>query len=569
MSFINPTASSVVKSVTDPKNQPVIATPDKAAGEHLNWMGGISFDINDPLLRLQVAASSCFFGEPMYYHKDSGDKRPKRVTAPQRRARLNAAQLTKLRDTLGAVDPAEWRSLTPADLMVKAIDEALAHDPEKTLEFAAFLRQTLHIRTTPQVIMVRAALLDSVKGTGLITKYATAIIGRLDEVTVQYAYFLSLGKGKTPPKNLKRNWARAIQRANEYQLAKYRMEGRSVNLYDVVNISHPKGPLIDKLMKGKLKLGGDGRKTWESIRSGGGSWTEAAAVMGHMALLRNLRNLSENDALTKELCDKLVAGAAKGKQLPFRYFSAFKALEGKAKSGLVFDAIEAALEASIGNLPRFSGRVCSLVDNSGSAWGTTTSSMGSMHMASIGNLMGVLTGKASDEGHIGIFGDHLKMRPVRKKESTFDALKAIDQIGRNEVGGATEHGVWLFWRDAIKQRQHWDTVFVYSDMQAGHGGLYGNKPGEYADYLWGDDGYARYIDVAKLVKTYREKVNPKVNVFLVQIAGYQDTLIPEFYDRTYILGGWSDQLLRFAAQMIAMTEQAPTAQPPSQEPSAT
>jgi hypothetical protein len=47
-----------------------------------------------------------------------------------------------------------------------------------------------------------------------------------------------------------------------------------------------------------------------------------------------------------------------------------------------------------------------------------------------------------------------------------------------------------------------------------------------------------------------------VKVFLVQIAGYQDTLMPEFYDRTYILGGWGEGLLRFAAEMAAITQQA-------------
>jgi hypothetical protein len=37
----------------------------RADGAHLNWMGGRSWDINNPLTRLRVAASSCFFGEPM------------------------------------------------------------------------------------------------------------------------------------------------------------------------------------------------------------------------------------------------------------------------------------------------------------------------------------------------------------------------------------------------------------------------------------------------------------------------------------------------------------------------
>ncbi len=50
----------------------------KQANAHLNWMGGPSYDINNPLLRLRFAASSCFFGEPMYYQRDSQDRRPAR-----------------------------------------------------------------------------------------------------------------------------------------------------------------------------------------------------------------------------------------------------------------------------------------------------------------------------------------------------------------------------------------------------------------------------------------------------------------------------------------------------------
>ncbi|XYH94601.1 hypothetical protein ACMHYB_43240 [Sorangium sp. So ce1128] len=55
--------------------------------------------------------------------------------------------------------------------------------------------------------------------------------------------------------------------------------------------------------------------------------------------------------------------------------------------------------------------------------------------------------------------------------------------------------------------------------------------------------------MAKLVAAYRARVHRDVRVFLVQVAGYQDTLVPEFYERTYILGGWGEGLLRFAAAM--------------------
>ena len=59
-----------------------------------------------------------------------------------------------------------------------------------------------------------------------------------------------------------------------------------------------------------------------------------------------------------------------------------------------------------------------------------------------------------------------------------------------------------------------------------------------------------YIDVAKLIAEYRSKVNPKVNVFSVQTAGYNNMLIPEYGYRTNILYGWTGKELIFADSMI-------------------
>ncbi|MCA9697958.1 MAG: TROVE domain-containing protein, partial [Myxococcales bacterium] len=90
---------------------------------HLNWMGGPSYGLSDPLTVLRVAASSCFFGEPMYYHRDGADERPQRKRPA---SRLSAGGLEHLRETLNAADPVEWRALAPAELIEQAIDAALA-----------------------------------------------------------------------------------------------------------------------------------------------------------------------------------------------------------------------------------------------------------------------------------------------------------------------------------------------------------------------------------------------------------------------------------------------------------
>jgi len=137
--------------------------------------------------------------------------------------------------------------------------------------------------------------------------------------------------------------------------------------------------------------------------------------------------------------------------------------------------------------------------------------------------------------------------PVSKKEGTLEQTKKVNQKGK-QVGTATENGIWLFFKQAIDNKEHWDNVVIYSDMQAGHGGLYGTgfdrkeyeKRGFAVDY--------RYIDVAKLIEEYR-KINPKVNVYCVQTAGYNNVLIPEYGYRTGLLYGWTGKELLFIDEM--------------------
>jgi len=510
---------------------------------HLNFMAGRSYFLSNPLVGLRIAASSCFFGEPQYYHRDFSDNRKNRYFGTDSRY-LSDSDIKYLAETLNAIDPQEWRSLAPNELMENAIDKALEYDPEKTLIEAIRLRTEDHIRTTPQVILVRAANTPKIRGTRLITKYGNKIIQRADEPSVQLAYQLST-YGKPIPNSLKKVWNKALSSLSHYQLAKYKMENRKVKTIDVVRLCHANSKPINLLVKDELKITG---KTWESIISQEGStketWTKAIDKMGHMALLRNIRNLIQVDVEPKLYLIKLKDGVKKGKQLPFRYYSAYNAVK-DIGTPTILDVIEECLEISLENMPHFNGNVMSLCDNSGSAHGTFTSKMGSVKVSDIANLSAIITGKISDEGYIGIFGDKLEVIPVRKKTSTFDQLDNANRAA-NHIGQSTENGIWLFWDKAIKNEEHWDSVFIFSDMQAGHGGLYGINPYEYNEYRWRD---SRNIDVPKLINRYRSKVNANVNVYLVQIAGYQDTIIPEFYNRTYILGGWGEGLWNFAASL--------------------
>jgi len=521
---------------------------------HKNFMAGTSFDIT-PLVRLRAMAASCFFGEPKYY-TSSGSGKKKSFDEARKSSTLSDTQIKYLRESLDAIDKYDWRSLKPTELMERAIDEALAFDPEGTLYIAAALRNEDKIRVTPQVIMVRAANHLKVKGTGLIRKYAPSILRRMDEPATQLAYQLK-AFGKPVPNSLKRSWADRFLIAKKYELAKYRMESREVKTVDVINmIDFQWNDDIRALVGGELKLNDE---TWEALRSKGESWDKCLGVMGHFAIVKNLRNLITADVDQDLIVDKMTKSAERGMLLPFRYWTAYMAVKNAHPTGSakILDALEDSLMKSMPELPQLPGKSLILTDNSGSAYDSGPGEYSSVTVAEIGNMMGILTGMISDEGVIGVFGDRLKYHDVRKRSSVFDQLKEVNKIGVS-IGHGTEHGIWLALDEITQKEIHYDNLFVYSDMQAGHGGLYGSDKSSYSDFIFPNSG--QYIDVPKLVNRYRTKVNPNINVFLVQTAGYQDTIIPEYYRRTFILGGWSHSVLMFARKMIDISNQIETQQ---------
>jgi hypothetical protein len=490
------------------------------AKTHKNQEGGNSYAINDPFTRLRISATSCFFGEPAFYV--DGESAPK--TSP----RLSYGQ-TPISGVYGeALLPVSTGKNT-RQIMEEAIDACLAVDIERTLQFAVELRNDWHFRATPQVIMVRAALHPAIAESGLIAKYAPQIMTRLDEVMNQMAYFESVrGNLKRIPSRLKRAWEGRLSQANEYELAKYKMAGRQVNVFDAVNLTHANSEAIDKLKKNKLSLGNEGLETWESIRSGGGSWKDAAKVMGHMALLRNLRNLHTEGELTDALLEKLKGGVEGGKQMPFRYFSAYKAIG--TKSGKVADALEECLEISLRyTMPRFEGRGLTICDVSGSMDTARVSANSEMSAKEIAVLMSAVTNRTfANGGDTLLFATTTEFVEPRRKTSLFTEMENMIQKGRS-LGGSTN--IVNPFYEIIKHKKFYDVIFVYSDMQCG----YDNN-------------------VPNLVKEYRKTVNPNVQIFFVNLAGYQDALVPEFYDRTYLLGGWSDKMLQFAERIMDLTK---------------
>ena len=521
-------------------------------GAEVNYMGGISYRVN-PLDTLKMVTASSIFGEPQYYREGEF------AQATIRDGVLSIHKLFREYSVIGD----HFEGMKTSEVMEKVIDAALDYDFEKTLEWAVTLRKQYFMRLNPQVIMVRAAvhpgrIAFTEAHPGVFAAVNDLVMQRADEPSSQLTYYLySNGSKNGIPNLLKRSWASKLSGLNAYQVHKYKNTG--IGMIDTVRISHAHSPVLDELMQtGDVKVE-EKDKTWEMMRSAGMGWKEIfeSGVMGHMALLRNLRGIFtevEDAEFCRKVLDELKRGVLRGKQFPFRYYSAMNSVKtaGVHHQPQILDALEECMDIACDNMPKLSGKTMCLSDNSGSAWGTCTSEYGSVRIAEIDNLSSVITARNSDEGYVGKFGDKLIVHPVGKRSGVLKEANDITDAGNKDVGGATENGVWIFFRNAIDRKEHWDNIFIYSDMQAGHGGLYGTSEGirEYrsAGYACGSGDH--YVDVAKLIAEYRRKVNPKVNVFCIQTAGYTNVVVPEYGYRTNIMFGWTGKETVFADAMI-------------------
>lgn len=517
-----------------------------------NFMEGISYEYS-PLETLHMVTASSIFGEPQYYR--DGEFAPATIK--------DIAYKVHEAFSAYSILPVELEGLKSSELMEKIIDKALDYDFKATLEWAVTLRKTYLMRLNPQVIMVRAAIHPKRREfneqyPGLFSELQKKVMQRADEPVSQLTYYLfRKGSKNNLPNNLKRSWAKRLESASVYEIHKYKNTG--IGMIDTVRICHANSGIIDSLMKTGTVEVEDSDNTWEAKRAARKPWSDILATikMGHMALLRNLRGIFseiEDAELCRSVLKQLKDGVKDGKQFPFRYYTAMKVIgscNDVNHKALILDALEECIDIACDNMPKLSGKTMCLSDNSGSAWGTFNSEYGSVTVAEIDNLSSLITARNSDEGYVGKFGDKLIITPVSKRNGILNQCQRITEKRTKDVGASTENGVWLFFRDAIDKLEHWDNIFIYSDQQAGHGGLYGTDEGksEYSQRGFAIYDY-NYVDVARLIAEYRKKVNPKVNVFSVQTAGYENAVIPEYGYRTNLLYGWTGKELQFADSMI-------------------
>ncbi len=575
-----------------------MSSPDS----HKNFMGGECYELFNPIQALRLPLCSQFLGEPSYYMPfGKGDtKKEKRNEKRNEKTKQVLSQLGN------HVMFPKYCLMSRQEAFFKAANLALDYDFEATLAEADKTRNEFFMRKTPAQLLAIAAShpgriefnKKNPKAFRNVVKKCCVLPG--DMKSILDAWKSLHGSKSKFPSFMKRAFVDRLSELTSYHAGKY-----SRNIIDMTRISHPKKNVVEKtkvlnpLMKnGKLVLD-ESAITWEKHRSQGKSWVETFDAMNgripHMAALRNMRGFAQSNPgieYMKKYCSMLLSGVKNGKQFPYRYISAYEECKNASKventntaepiankvinkkkgytpkekppiKPIYFEMMEKCLqeclEKSIENFPSLQGNVIALSDNSGSAHGAFTSQYGRRTVADIGNLSALVTAlSCTGKGVVGVFGDRLHEYTVDKSRSFLEQYEEISKIGKT-VGGSTENGIWLFFKRAFNNPTNYsyNHFFCYSDMQAGHGELYGLDPEMQEEYEMEGEKYEaqRYIDVMSLITNYRRKLNPKVNVFMVQTAGYNDAIIPQTTYRGAIMAGWTGNEVVYADKLVKLWDE--------------
>ena len=498
--------------------------------------GGRMYEIDAPLERLMHTIGAGFFNEPTYYQSGS-------------------------ENADGAGESAQS--------LMKTMREAAAQDPEAYLCILCWARDDLRLRSTPEVGLAIAAVDDGCKPH--IRRYAPRILTRLDQVCSAFAAFRHLYQrsGSRHSGTLPHAFGKAlgdrISNADEYEILKYQ-GGQPPRLSDVlimirkygsfvpkslfeyiVNGTEPEGyPRISARMRfdradtldEALAWAKEGAVTWDRMLMRFGNvdkkrlweWLLDEDALPYMALLRNLRNIAESEVDASRLqavADQISKpeNVENSKQLPFRFYSAYREME-KIGCQSLMAACDAALDISVRNLPRLPGASLALVDLSGSM-DQCVSRRSQISMKEVAAVLAAILAKTQGEGSwIYAFAASHKRIVFNPRES---AMSCVERILRTNVGHATIPGPAVM--ECVKKKAEFDRIVILSDMCC------------YRDSWSGRWGGGESVTLPEALAEYESRIGP-VWTYSCNLSGdSQGSQADPKNKRVMLVSGFSEKIM--------------------------
>jgi len=364
-----------------------------------------------------------------------------------------------------------------------------ACDPATVAQLAIEAREQQHLRHVP-LLLVRA-LARCARGK-LVGDTLARVIQRPDEIAEFMAIYWK--DGKCPlAKQVKVGLARAFRKFDEYQFSKWEKADSPIKLRDVLFMVHGKPrttsghctklerriakaegklhavtadeQLYERIVDRTLKT----PETWEvglSAAKGdeGGSKDVFEAMLRegklpYMALLRNLRKMTELGVDRGLITQAIEARRGAAKVLPFRFLSA-------AREAPQFEAsLDKAMVASLQEGPKLPGRTLIVLDVSGSM-GSLLSSKSTLNRIDAGAALCAILREQCEEAvvYATAGSDRTRTHATKSVPARHGmALVAAFHESYRVLGGG---GIFLKpMLDFINEREMYDRIVVVTDEQ--------------------------------------------------------------------------------------------------------
>ena len=396
-------------------------------------------------------------------------------------------------------------------------------DKEFVAKAAIFARDRFGMRSITHALA--GELTSQLNGAEWGKNFYDKVVVRVDDMTEIMSYYLAYKTSKDSPKfpnSLKKGFAKAFDKFDSYQLAKYKGDNKEVKLVDVVNIVHPVPTVrnksaLEQLIKGELKS----TDTWEAKLSQAGqvaeseedltklksdAWSELiiGKKIGYFALLRNLRNIiNQAPTAITAACELLVDERMikSSRVLPFRFTTAYDEISKLGSSKEVRDvlvAINKALDISVCNVPKFDGDTLVVMDVSGSMSGRPSE---------IASLFGAILAKVnnSDVMTFSTSANYKQYNPM-------DSVLTIRDGFRYAGGGTNLRDVF------VKANKAYENIIILSDMQS----------------------FIGYDTPLSQLNSYKSRFNCNPHIYSFDLAGLGTLQIPQ--NQIYCLAGFSDKV---------------------------
>lgn len=409
------------------------------------------------------------------------------------------------------------------DDMKQTIISVIKTDPQFVSNLAVYARRVFNMRTVSHVLT--GFLAHEPEGKPYAKKTIKGVIQRGDDATEILAFYLS-EFGKPIPNSLRNGIAEAFSGFDEYTLAKYKGDGKSVKMRDILNLCHPapkdaeQSATWKRLLEGELETpvtwetqlsqNGNTKETWESLIDSG--------KVGYMALLRNLRNIiTAAPQNIEKVYGKLQDPEAvrKSKQLPFRFLSAYKNLPDGAGSR-AYDVLENAVEASISNMEKLPGTTVIAVDVSGSME-NHVSEKSNIQCAEIGMLLGAIANKLCENSVFYKFNHRIQEEQVSTRNGIL-----YTTVHQAQAEGGTDMDLPFvkMAKDGVKP----DRLIIISDNEC-------------------NNSYWHYKTVQQRADEYRRNTGNDLWVHAIDLQGYGTQQFQG--PKTNIIAGWSEKVFDF------------------------